>query len=187
MEEDIQKAVKVLKAGGTILYPTDTIWGIGCDATNNRAIQKIYKIKERSKKSSFIILLEEESKITDYVEKVPDILWDLLKSVDTPITVIYPKAKNLAKNVIAKDGSIGIRIVKDEFCKKLLSKFKKPIVSTSANLSGDPSPLMFKDVPVEIGERVDYVVKTNQNRLNKVKASTIIRIKPNGEFEVLRQ
>ena len=187
MEEDIQKAVKVLKAGGTILYPTDTIWGIGCDATNNRAIQKIYKIKERSKKSSFIILLEKKSKITDYVEKVPDILWDLLKSIDTPITVIYPKAKNLTKNVIAPDGSIGIRVVKDEFCRRMISKFNKPVVSTSANFSGEPSPLVFKDISEEIKNKVDYIVKSNRNKLNKIKASTIIRIKPNGEFEVLRQ
>ncbi|MCD4791471.1 MAG: threonylcarbamoyl-AMP synthase [Bacteroidales bacterium] len=187
MEEDIQKAVKVLKAGGTILYPTDTIWGIGCDATNNRAIQKIYKIKERSKKASFIILLEKESKITDYVEKVPDILWDLLKSIDTPITVIYPKAKNLTKNVIAPDGSIGIRVVKDEFCRRMISKLNKPVVSTSANFSGETSPLVFKDISEEIKNKVDYIVKTNRNKLNKIKASTIIRIKLSGEFEVLRQ
>jgi len=187
MEEDIQKAVKVLKAGGTILYPTDTIWGIGCDATNNRAIQKIYKIKERSKKSSFIILLEKESKITDYVEKVPDILWDLLKSIDSPTTIIYPKAKNLAKNVIAPDGSIGIRVVKDEFCRRMISKFNKPVVSTSANFSGEPSPLVFKDISEEIKNKVNYIVKSNRNKLNKIKASTIIRIKLSGEFEVLRQ
>ena len=187
MEEDIQKAVKVLKAGGTILYPTDTIWGIGCDATNNRAIQKIYKIKERSKKASFIILLEKKSKITDYVEKVPDILWDLLKNIDTPITVIYPKAKNLTKNVIAPDGSIGIRVVKDEFCRRMISKLNKPVVSTSANFSGETSPLVFKDISEEIKNKVDYIVKTNRNKLNKIKASTIIRIKLSGEFEVLRQ
>ncbi|MBC8487170.1 MAG: threonylcarbamoyl-AMP synthase [Bacteroidetes bacterium] len=187
MEEDIQKAVKVLMAGGTILYPTDTIWGIGCDATNNRAVQKIYKIKERLKKSSFIILLEKESKITDYVEKVPDILWDLLKSIDSPTTVIYPKAKNLTKNVIAPDGSIGIRVVKDEFCRRMISEFNKPVVSTSANFSGEASPLVFKDISEEIKNKVDYIVKTNRNKLNKIKASTIIRIKLSGEFEVLRQ
>ena len=187
MEDDINNAVKVLKSGGVILYPTDTIWGIGCDATNNKAIQKIYKIKERSKKASFIILLEKESKITDYVKEVPDILWDLLKSIHSPTTVIYPGAKNLAKNVIAKDGSIGIRVVKDEFCSRMISKFNKPIVSTSANFSGEQSPLIFKDISEELKSKVDYVVKSNRQKLDKIKASTIIRLKPNGDFEVLRQ
>jgi len=187
MENDINKAVKVLKAGGTILYPTDTIWGIGCDATNARAVKKIYNIKSRSKKASFIVLLDKEGRLPNYVQGVPDILADLLKSIDSPTTIIYPKAKNLAKNVIAADGSIGIRIVKDEFCSKLLSAFKKPIVSTSANLSGDPSPLMFREISKELLDKVDYVVETNRALLNKSKASTIIRLHPNGEFEVLRQ
>jgi len=185
MEEE--NAGGVLKSGGTILYPTDTIWGIGCDATNVKAIQKIYKIKGRSQKFSFIILLEKESKITNYVREVPDILSDLLKSINSPTTIIYPGARNLAKNVIAKDGSIGIRIVKDEFCSRMISKFNKPIVSTSANFSGEPSPVIFKDISKELKNKVDYVVKSNRNKLNKIKASTIIKFKPNGDFEVLRQ
>jgi L-threonylcarbamoyladenylate synthase len=186
MDEDIKKAVEVLKKGGTILYPTDTIWGIGCDATNFKAVQKIIQIKNRPKEFSFIILLEDNSKITQYVEEVPDILWDLLSSFDAPTTIIYPKAIKLAKNVIADDGSIAIRVVNDEFCCKLLSAFNKPIVSSSANYSGEPSSVMFKDISNEFKEKVDYVVKTNQQKLNKVKASTIIRLKMNGEFDVVR-
>jgi L-threonylcarbamoyladenylate synthase len=187
MESDINNAVKVLKAGGTILYPTDTIWGIGCDATNTRAVNKIYNIKSRSKTASFIVLLGKESLLPNYVQNVPDILSDLLSNIHTPTTIIYPKAKNLAKNVIAADGSIGIRIPNDEFCGKLLSAFGKPIVSTSANLSGDPSPIVFKDISKEVQAKVDYVVESKRDALVKSKASTIIRLHLNGEFEILRQ
>ncbi|MCD4682296.1 MAG: threonylcarbamoyl-AMP synthase [Bacteroidales bacterium] len=187
MEEDIKKAVEVLKNSGTILYPTDTIWGIGCDATSNKAVQKIIKIKSRAKELSFIILVEKESRITDYVDKVPEILWDLLKSFDTPTTVIYPRSKNLAKNIAAKDGSIAIRLVKDEFCQRLISQLNKPIVSTSANFSGESSPFMFRDISDELKRSVDYIVKMHRKKLSKVKASTIIKLKPNGEFEIVRQ
>jgi L-threonylcarbamoyladenylate synthase len=186
MEEDIKKAVEVLKAGGTILYPTDTIWGIGCDATNSKAVQKIIRIKGRPKEFSFIILLDKDSKITEYVEEVPEILWDLLKSFDTPTTIIYPNAKKLAKNVVAGDGSIAIRVVKDEFCQRLIGLLNKPIISTSANFSGEPSPVVFKDVSNELKTKVDYVVQTNQRKINKIKASTIIRLQMNGEFDVVR-
>jgi L-threonylcarbamoyladenylate synthase len=186
MEEDIIKTVEVLKAGGVILYPTDTIWGIGCDATNAKAVQKLIQIKNRPKEFSFIILLENNQKITDYVKEVPEILWDLLNSFDAPTTIIYPNAKKLAKNVIADDGSIAIRVVDDEFCMKLISAFGKPIVSSSANFSGESSPVMFKDISPELKKKVDYIVKINQRKLNKVKASTIIRLKMNGEFDVVR-
>jgi L-threonylcarbamoyladenylate synthase len=186
MEKDIKKAVEVLKAGGTILYPTDTIWGIGCDATNNKAVQKIIEIKNRPKEVSFIILLDEDRKITDYVKEVPEILWDLLKSFDNPTTIIYPKAKRLSKYAVASDGTIAIRIVRDEFCSKLIHAFNKPIISTSANVSGEPSPVMFKDISEVVKRKVDYIVATNQTKLNKFKASTIIRLKMNGEFDVVR-
>ncbi len=186
MEEDIKKAVEVLKAGGTILYPTDTIWGIGCDATSNKAVQKVIEIKKRPKEVSFIILLDEDKKITDYVEEVPDILWDLLQSFDNPTTIIYPKAKKVSKYAVAKDGSIAIRVVGDEFCSRLIHSFNKPIISSSANISGEPSPVMFKDISQSVINSVDYVVRTNQTKLNKFKASTIIRLKMNGEFDVVR-
>lgn len=187
METEINKAVEELKKGGTILYPTDTIWGIGCDATNSKAVDKILKIKNRPKNFSFIILVEKDSRISDYVEQIPEITWDLLSGFDLPVTVIYPKAKNLAKNVIAKDGTIAIRVVKDEFCQKVIAKLGKPIVSSSANLTGEPSPLMFKDISEAFKKQVDYVVPIHQSKLTKTKASTIIKLKLNGEFDIIRQ
>ncbi|MEZ5196160.1 MAG: L-threonylcarbamoyladenylate synthase [Bacteroidales bacterium] len=187
MEEDIRKAVEVLKSGGTILYPTDTLWGVGCDATNSRAVQKVIKIKNRPGDSSFIILIEKEGRLSEYVENIPEILWDLIKTFDTPTTVIYPKGRNLAKNVMAKDGSIAIRIVKDEFCRKLIARLDKPIVSSSANFSGEASPLMFKDISEAFQKRVNYIVQSNRNKLNKVKASTIIKLQADGEFKIIRQ
>ena len=187
MKEEILNAVKVLKNGGIILYPTDTLWGIGCDATNYKAVQKVYKLKKRIGTNSLIILLDKEKKIINYVKNIPEILWDLLKNIDSPTTIIYPNAKNLAKNVIAKDKSIAIRIVRDEFCKKLINLFNKPIVSTSANISGEPTPIIFHNISNEIIENVDYVVKIDHDKLNKVKPSTIIKLKENGEYDVLRQ
>jgi L-threonylcarbamoyladenylate synthase len=186
MKEEIIQAAKVLMAGGTILYPTDTIWGIGCDATNYKAVTKVYAIKGRLTEKSFIILLDKPEKLLTYVERVPDIAWDLLKSIETPLTVVYPNAKNLAKNVVASDGSIGIRIVKDDFCRRLISYINKPIVSTSANLSGDPPPLIFSNISREIISKVDYVVAVNKNRLLELKPSTIIKINEDGEYIVLR-
>jgi len=137
------------------LYPTDTIWGIGCDATNYRAVQKIYKIKKRVSRKSFIILLDQPEKILNYVEHVPEIAWDLINSVDTPLTVVYPNAKNLAKNVIAPDKSIAIRIVRDQFCVRMINLFNKPVVSTSANLTNDAPPLVYSNISQEIIDGVD--------------------------------
>jgi L-threonylcarbamoyladenylate synthase len=187
MQEDINKALETLKSGGTILYPSDTIWGLGCDATNQRAAQKIYTIKGRNNKSSFIILLDDPKKITDYVENIPDILWDLLNSIDFPTTIIYPKAKNLPKNVGAADGSIAIRIIEEGFAHELIKKFGKPLVSTSANFSGEPSPMLFKEISEELKKKVDYVALTGRNVIQKMKPSTIIKLKDNGEFDILRQ
>jgi len=144
IELEIEQCLKVLRNGGTILYPTDTIWGIGCDATNSKAVNKIYRLKKRVESKSLIILLDTPEKIKNYVTQVPEIALDLLENIDRPLTIIYPGAKNLAKNVIAEDNSIAIRIVKNEFCRKLIHEFDKPIVSSSANISGEPSPLVFK-------------------------------------------
>jgi len=187
MEKIIDKSVEILNSGGTFLYPTDTIWGVGCDATNTKAVQKILKIKNRPKNFSFIILVEKAHRINDYVEQIPDITWDLLSGFDLPVTVIYPGAKNLAKNVIAKDGTVAIRVVKDEFCQKVIAKLGKPIVSTSANFTGEPSPVMFKDISDEFKKQVDYIIPFNQDKLSKTKASTIIKLKLNGEFDIIRQ
>ena len=187
MHEEIKKALEVLQNGGIILYPTDTVWGIGCDATNAKAVQKILKIKNRPKEFSFIILVEKDRRISDYVEEIPAITWDLLSGFDLPVTVIYPKGKNLAKHVIAKDGSIAIRVVKDEFCQRLIAGLKKPIVSTSANFSGEHPPVMFKDISEDMKKQVDYVVPLHHDKLSKIKASTIIKLKLNGEFDIIRQ
>jgi L-threonylcarbamoyladenylate synthase len=186
MEQEIQKCLEVLRNGGTILYPTDTVWGIGCDATNKDAVKKIYHLKKRLDSKSLIILLDDAQKISKYVSSIPDIAWDLMKSIDTPLTIIYPGAQNLAKNVIAEDNSIAIRIVKNKFCIRLIHDFGKPIVSSSANISGETSPMVFKKISQEITGNVDYVVNLYQDQFQEVKPSRIIKLKTNGEFQIIR-
>jgi len=186
MESEIKNCLEALIKGGTLLYPTDTIWGIGCDATNRQAVNKIYRIKKRLESKSLIILLDEPEKIRTYVEFVPDIAWDLMAGVDKPLTVIYPNAKNLPKNVIAEDNSIAIRIVKNEFCCRLIHEFGKPIVSTSANISGEPTPLIFKNISGNIIREVDYVVNLYQDQFQELKPSRIIRLNEAGEFQIIR-
>ncbi len=187
MKEEINKAIEALKAGKTIIYPTDTIWGLGCDATNAKAVSKVYKIKKRVESKSMIVLLDDADKLENYMEKVPFSTYDILESVDTPLTVIYPNAKNLAKSVIAKDGTIAIRIVKDHFCQELIRSFGKPIVSSSANVSGHPEPFIFSRISDEIIRQVDYVVNVNVGLMRSIKASRIIKLEENGEFKVIRE
>jgi L-threonylcarbamoyladenylate synthase len=187
IEKVLQEAINYLQKGKTILYPTDTIWGIGCDATNYQAVERVFKIKRRKEHKSLIILVDVFEKIHDYVEKVPDITRDLIESMNTPLTIIFPKAKNLAKNVIGDDGSIAIRVTIDDFCMKLISGFGKPIVSTSANVSGDNHPLLFGNINKDILDKVDYVVDYNKEKLMKTKASRIIKIEESGEFKVIRE
>ncbi|MBE0648621.1 MAG: threonylcarbamoyl-AMP synthase [Bacteroidales bacterium] len=187
MKLEIRNCIDVLRKGGTILYPTDTIWGIGCDATNTKAVQKVFKIKKRMESKSLIVLLDRKESLHTYISSVPDIALDLVDSVTTPLTIIYPNAKNLAKNIIANDGTIAIRLVRHEFCYKLIRMFGKPIVSTSANISGQPSPLMFKSITEEIISQVDYVVNLSRFEVKETKPSTIIRLKTNGEFEIIRK
>jgi len=185
-EKEILVCLNVLAGGGTLLYPSDTIWGIGCDATDPLAVDKVYRLKRKIERKSLIILLDEAKKIRDYVSVVPDIAWDLLKSVDTPLTIIYPDAKNLAANVIADDGSVAIRVVKNDFCRRLIRKFVKPIVSTSANISGHLPPRGFKDIEIEIIKGADHVVDESLDQLQQVKASRIIKLFLNGEFRIIR-
>jgi len=184
---DIEKALEVLKAGGIILYPTDTIWGIGCDATNAEAVEKVYKLKGRSEAKSMIILLDTEAKLPGYVNEIPDVAYDLIEYAENPLTIIYSGAKNLAKNVIHADGSVGIRIAKDAFCQQLIQRFRKPIVSTSANLSGQPSPQNFDQVSDEIKNGVDYVVNWKQDDLSEKKPSTIMKLEADGRFVFIRK
>ena len=186
MEKEIKKCIEILKKGGTILYPTDTVWGIGCDATNEEAVDQIYRLKKRINIKSLIILLDDIDSISMYVKKIPEIAWDLMKNVDQPLTIIYPNAQNLPRNVIADDNSIAIRIVKEEFCNRLIRDFGRPIVSSSANISGEQAPLIFKCVSQGILRNVDYVVNLHQDRLLTVKPSKIIKLSENGEFNIIR-
>jgi L-threonylcarbamoyladenylate synthase len=186
MEEEIKRCLEVLRRGGTILYPTDTIWGIGCDATSERAVDKIYGIKKRLETKSLIILLDDEEKIARYVTSVPEIARDLINGVDKPTTVIYPGARNLPKNLVASDGTVAIRIVRNDFCKALIQAFGKPIVSSSANISGEPAPSLFKNISETIKQSVDYSVSLYQNLIQEMRPSRIIKISENGEFEVIR-
>jgi L-threonylcarbamoyladenylate synthase len=187
MENDIVAAVDTLKKGGIILYPTDTIWGIGCDATNREAVARIYEVKERADEKSMLILMDDADNLYDYVEQVPDIAWTLLEVADKPLTIIYPKAVNLAENLVAEDGSIGIRVVKDEFCRKMISRFGKPIVSTSANISGKPWPPNFQKIEKSLLKKMDYIVSHRQKDEMRGKPSGIIKVGLNGEVLVIRE
>lgn len=186
MNEEIQKCIEVLKSGGLILYPTDTVWGIGCDATNEEAIKKIYELKQRNDSKSMIVIIANDAMLNKHVVEVPDLAWDIIDISDKPTTIIYPKAKNLAKNVIAEDGSIAIRMVKEGFCNQLVYKFNKPIVSTSANVSDFPTPLYFQEISNKIIDGVDYIVNQKFDSGTK-KASSIIKIGMAGEIEVIRK
>jgi len=187
MIEDLNKAIEILKSGGVILYPTDTVWGLGCDATNEKAVERIYQIKKRNDSKSMIILLDNENKIPSYIKEMPEIAWDLIDLTENPLTIIYPGAKNIATNLIAADGSIGIRVSKDIFNKKLIEKLRKPIVSTSANISGETTPKNYDEISNEIIDSVDYVVKWRQNDFSKSTPSSIIRIGVKGEIEIIRK
>jgi len=186
MDEEIKKIVEVLRQGGVILYPTDTIWGVGCDATNPSAAAKIFKVRGGMQEKALIVLVESFEMLKDYVKKVPEISIDLVNGFTGPLTVIYPEAKNLPKYVVAADNSIAARIPKDEFCQKLLKAFGKPITSTSANISGDPSPLSFSRISDDVKKRVDYIVEHNRNRINIPKPSTIVSVDKFGELNILR-
>ncbi|MFZ4263054.1 L-threonylcarbamoyladenylate synthase [Sphingobacterium sp. HJSM2_6] len=186
-KQDLQRALETLRAGGLILYPTDTIWGIGCDATNPAAVEKIFALKGRDKHKSMIILLENDYQLEAYVKEVPEVAYQLIEVSDKPLTLIFDQAKNLAANVVAEDGSIGIRIVKHPFCQSLIQKFRKPIVSTSANISGQPTASNFDAIDPEIINGVDYVVSYGQGLLEKANPSTIMKLDASGKFTFIRK
>lgn len=187
MHSDILKSLEILNNGGTILYPTDTIWGIGCDATNADAIEKVYKIKKREQSKSMIILLDHEMKISSYVNEVPEIAYDLIELSEKPLTLIFSGAKNLPENLTNNDGSIAIRIVKDQFCQKLISRFKKPLVSTSANYSNWPAAATFSNIDINIKDAVDYIVNWRQEESIKAIASSIVKLENGGLVKVIRE
>ena len=185
--EDINQALETLKNGGLILYPTDTIWGIGCDATNPAAVEKVFALKGREKSKSMLVLLHNDNQLASYVKEIPEVAYQLIEATERPMTIIYSGAKNLAENAIAEDGSIGIRVVNHPFCQQLLQRFRKPIISTSANLSGKPSASNFDEIYMEIKEGVDYIVKFDQHSTSKGKPSIIMKLDPSGKFEFIRK
>ena len=185
-ENDINECIAVLQSGGLILYPTDTIWGIGCDAANENAVAKIYALKKRADEKSMVVLVADEQTITTYVTQPNLKVFDYIKGIYKPTTVIYDGAIGLASNVIAEDGSAAIRIVKDDFCKQLIKKFQKPIVSTSANISGYPPPTVFTDIDVAIKNGVDYIVQHRQDDLTPSSPSAIIKWNADGSLSIIR-
>jgi L-threonylcarbamoyladenylate synthase len=187
MKEDLKNALDTLKKGGLILYPTDTIWGVGCDATNTKAVERIYQIKKRIDSKSMLMLVDEAWRIADYINEVPDIVLQLIEVTDKPLTIIYTGAKGISPRLISEDGTIGIRVTSDEFCKKLIGAFNRPIVSTSANFSGSPAPENFRNISKELIQSVDYVVKWRQNETGKTQPSSIIKVGLSGEIEIIRK
>ena len=187
MKEDIQKACEVMNKGGVILYPTDTIWGIGCDATNEEAVKRVYEIKKRADSKAMLVLVDNAVKVDFYVNQAPEVAFDLIELATKPLTIIYDDAKNLAPNLIAEDGSIGIRVTSEEFSNQLCFRFRKAIVSTSANVSGEPSPASFADISEEIKQAVDYIVQSRQDEKTSSKSSSIIKLGKGGQVKVIRE
>lgn len=182
---EINNTIKTLKKGGVIVYPTDTVWGIGCDATNYNAVQKIFKIKKRDKSKAMICLVNDINMLKQYVEYIPDAAKDILKHSQKPTTIIYDKPKHIAENLISEENTLAFRIVKNKFCQNLIQTLNKPIVSTSANTSGKPTPITFKEIEKEILKGVDYVVNLNRNR-KTLTPSSIIKLSNNGKVKVVR-
>lgn len=187
MNEEIKKACQVMREGGVILYPTDTIWGIGCDATNEDAVRRVYEIKQRADSKAMLVLVDSAVKVDFYVQDVPEVAWDLIELADKPLTIIYSGARNLAPNLLAEDGSVGIRVTSEEFSKRLCQQFRKAIVSTSANISGQPSPQNFSEISDEIKAAVDYIVDYRREETGKAKPSSIIKLDKGGVIKIIRQ
>lgn len=186
-KDDLEQALTALREGGIILYPTDTVWGIGCDATNEEAVAKVFALKERQDSKALLLLVDDARRIPSYVEEMPEIAWELIDFATKPLTIIYDKAKNIAKNLIAPDGSVGIRECKDSFVKTLIQQFRKPIVSTSANKSGAEYPMIFSDITEEIKQGVDYVVEYRQEDNMKVVPSSIIKLGTDCSVKIIRE
>ena len=185
--EDISRAVETMRRGGVILYPTDTIWGLGCDATKAEAVAKIYAIKQREDAKALISLVDSEAKIDFYVPDVPDVAWQLLEVAERPLTIIYDNVRNLAPNLKAEDGSAALRITREEFSRELCCRMKRAVVSTSANLSGQPAPRCFADIPAELRDAVDYVCTSRRDEKDNGLASSIIKLTASSEVTVIRE
>jgi len=186
-QEDIKNAIEVMKQGGVILYPTDTVWGIGCDATNAEAVAKVYKIKKRDDSKALICLVDSDARLQRYVRNVPNVAWDILDIATKPTTIILDGAINLAPNLIAEDGSIALRITKEPFSHELCYRFQKPLVSTSANISGEPAAANYNDISQELLDSVDYVCFSRRQEHKPHTPSSIIKLKEDGEVTIIRK
>lgn len=186
-EDDIKKAIEVMRQGGVILYPTDTVWGIGCDATNAEAVAKVYALKRRDDSKALICLVDSDNRLQRYVRNVPDVAWQLIEVVEKPTTLILDGAVNLAPNLIAEDGSIGIRVTKEAFSRELCYRFQKAIVSTSANVSGEPAAQNYCDISQEILDGVDYVCQSRRQEHKPHTPSSIIKLAADGEVTIIRK
>ncbi|MCU0379303.1 MAG: L-threonylcarbamoyladenylate synthase [Bacteroidales bacterium] len=185
--DDIKNALKVLREGGVILYPTDTVWGLGCDATRSDAVRRVYDIKQRADSKSLIILVNSVTMLSRYVDNPPDIALELAEMTEKPLTIVYDRGRSLAEGVKADDGSVGVRICADPFCDELLNAFRKPLVSTSANISGSEAPAFFDEISDEIKSAVDYVCHWRQNDRSRAAASSVIKVSANGVIKILRE
>lgn len=186
-QEDIRKAIDVMRRGGIILYPTDTIWGIGCDATNAKAVSKVYQIKQRADAKALITLVDSEAKVEAYVQDVPSMAWDLIDNSQKPLTIIYDHPRYLAPNLLAPDGSAAIRITREPFSQQLCLQFRRPIVSTSANISGQSSPQTFADISDEIRQAVDYICTSRQQERQPAQPSSIIKLSEGNVIKIIRK
>jgi len=185
MQEDINKCIEVLDRGGLILYPTDTVWGIGCDATNEKAVQKIYDLKKRSDSKALLCLVGNDAMLEKYIENVPEVAYDIIDLSEKPVTIIYDNPRGVAKNLIADDNTLGVRVASDKFCRYLINKFKKPIVSTSANISGALAPPQFDQISEAILKGVDYAVALYRDKTNGA-PSSIIKLSNEANVKVIR-
>lgn len=186
INDDIRKACEVMEKGGVILYPTDTIWGIGCDATNEEAVKRVFEIKHRADSKAMLVLIDTAAKLNYYVKEICDVAWDLIDMADKPMTIIYDGARNLAPNLLAEDGSVGIRVTNEPFSKQLCQRFRKAIVSTSANISGTPSPANFSNISEDIKLAVDYIVECRREEKTEAKPSSIVKLGAKGEIKIIR-
>ncbi len=186
LNQAVKQAVDVMRKGGVILYPTDTVWGLGCDATNEKAVAKVYAIKQRNDAKALITLTDNENILSYFMKEVPEIAYDLIECADKPLTIIYPNAKNLAPNLLAEDGSVGIRVTREEVSATLCQRMRTPIVSTSANISGEPTPQTFSEITNAIKDQVDFIMPLRQDDNTPHEPSGIIKLFANGTFKMIR-
>lgn len=187
LNEEIKNSLDVIRKGGIILYPTDTVWGLGCDATNAEAVKRVYEIKKRESSKALIVLVDSMARIQNYVETVPDVAWDLVEISEKPLSIIYSGARNFAPNLVADDGTIAIRVTSEAFSKGLCERMRVPLVSTSANISSEPTPHNYSEISEEILSAVDYVVDYRRDEKDKPSPSGIIKLGPHGEVQIIRE